>query len=346
VFCPTAINNTYDAGGIRQSQNIDGIETRFLVDPNRSYHQVLEELDDSNTVEVTYVYGDDLLSQNRAGAITTYGYDGLGSTRILTNTSGAVETSYGYQAFGELDYQIGTTENSYLFTGEQYDNNVGFYYLRARFYNPQIGRFSQMDTFAGMQFEPKSLHKYLYTHADPINNIDPSGKFGVSLTGTIQAVGILASLGTSAYAGYEGYEFGSILYRVHAGASLISDANLKSMAGIATSIIPLSWLTKVTHLAKVSKEFVKLGFAVKIYDKKADANKVFHFVAQLFKRGITPKEALDALKTGKKYFDTKTGAVAHVLGENTKGTVKVIVDDNVIKTAYRKAKLGLKFKEL
>ena len=175
-----SMSYTYDAGGIRQSQTTNGTVTNYLVDPNRDYHQVIEELNDLQIVEVIYTYGDDLINQQRAEGDFTYGYDGLGSTRILTDTTGTVQNSYGYQAFGEQDYQIGTVPNSYLFTGEQYDHNVGFYYLRARYYNPQIGRFSQMDTFPGMQFEPKSLHKYLYTHADPINNIDPSGNVSIN----------------------------------------------------------------------------------------------------------------------------------------------------------------------
>ena len=68
------------------------------------------------------------------------------------NKNLAIESPY--EAFGEVDYQLGTVENKYLFTGEQYDNNVGFYYLRARFYNPENGRFSQMEMFPGMMHAP------------------------------------------------------------------------------------------------------------------------------------------------------------------------------------------------
>jgi len=121
----------------------------------------------------------------------------LGSTRILTDSIGTVQNSYGYQAFGELDYQFGTLENSYLFTGEQYDNNVGFYYLRARFYNPQIGRFQNMDVFPGMQFEPVTLHKYMYGNGSPANFVDPSGYFSLIEQGMAQRIAII--LATTAY---------------------------------------------------------------------------------------------------------------------------------------------------
>jgi RHS repeat-associated protein len=188
----STIINTYDAGGIRQAQTVDGVTTFYLVDQNRAYAQVLEEQNDLFIPQITYVYGDDLISQTQGGIAHTFGYDGLGSTRILTDTSGVVQNNYAYQAFGEIDYQLGTVPNNYLFTGEQYDNNVGFYYLRARFYNPSNGRFTQMDTFQGMVYEPKSLHKYLYTHSDPINNIDPSGN--ITLQGLLTGLRVAGKL--------------------------------------------------------------------------------------------------------------------------------------------------------
>ncbi len=124
---------TYNADGIRTSQTIDGVETEFVVDSNRDYAQVLEEIVDDTSV-VKYSYGHDLLSQERSGNTSFYHYDGLGSTRGLSDASGVLTDSYNYEAFGELLNQTGSTENTYLFTGEQYDPNLGSYYLRARYY--------------------------------------------------------------------------------------------------------------------------------------------------------------------------------------------------------------------
>jgi len=202
ITLTSTIINTYDAGGIRQAQTVDGITTNYLVDQNRSYAQVLEEQNNLFIPQITYVYGDDLISQTQGGATHTFGYDGLGSTRILTDVAGTVQNVYGYEAFGEVDYQLGTVPNNYLFTGEQYDNNVGFYYLRARFYNPSNGRFVNMDTFAGMQFEPITLHKYLYANGNPSNIIDPSGNFGIGgLMAGIAGAATLALSGVSIYSG-------------------------------------------------------------------------------------------------------------------------------------------------
>jgi RHS repeat-associated protein len=62
-----------------------------------------------------------------------------------------------------------------LYSGEQFDSKIGQQYLRQRYYDPAIGRFNRLDLFFGNLDDPQSLHKYLYTHADPINGIDPTG---------------------------------------------------------------------------------------------------------------------------------------------------------------------------
>lgn len=111
-----------------------------------------------------------------------YYYDGQLSTRQLSDVSGQVTDTYTYDAFGLLLNGSGSTENNYLYTGEQYDPNCGFYYLRARYYNASVGRFLTMDTFPGMQFEPASLHKYLYCEGGPVGRWDPSGVFHMSTT--------------------------------------------------------------------------------------------------------------------------------------------------------------------
>jgi len=78
-----------------------------------------------------------------------------------------------------------------LYAGEQYDSSASMYYNRSRWYNPATGTFNRMDPFAGNNRDPQSLHKYLYTHCNPINGIDPSGKSlitNVTVTMAITAI--------------------------------------------------------------------------------------------------------------------------------------------------------------
>jgi RHS repeat-associated protein len=189
---------SYDAENIRKSVSVDGIVTKHLVDKNRDYAQVIEERDALDNLQVAYTYGDDLISQERGGSVSYYHYDGLGSTRALTDGSETTTDSYTYEAFGSLLRSTGTTTNSYLYTGEQFDPNLGFYYLRARYQNPENGRFVTTDPFVGFQYDPVTLHKYLYANAEPINNIDPSGEMTIASAMTsISISSILSSLAIS-----------------------------------------------------------------------------------------------------------------------------------------------------
>ena len=170
------VEYAYDARGNRVKKSIDGLAvTTYLVDENRDYAQVLEERDGDGNLLVRYVYGHDLISQTRDGVTSFYHYDGLGSTRALTSSAGIVTDEYTYDAFGNLLDKSGVTLNTHLYTGEFFDSHLGFYYLRARYMNPAIGRFVTMDSFAGWNRDPYSLHKYLYAHANPVNMVDPSG---------------------------------------------------------------------------------------------------------------------------------------------------------------------------
>jgi RHS repeat-associated protein len=143
-----------------------------------------------------YLYGDDLIKQTKAANDSYYLYDGLGSTRALSDSTGTITDTYNYESFGTVLNQTGTTPNDYLFTGEQYDSGLDNYYLRARYYDQNIGRFTQQDTWMGNNSDPITLHKYLYANADPVNNIDPSGN--VTIGSLMTAVSNVARLAKTA----------------------------------------------------------------------------------------------------------------------------------------------------
>ncbi|NER00859.1 MAG: RHS repeat-associated core domain-containing protein, partial [Cyanothece sp. SIO2G6] len=109
-----------------------------------------------------------------------YQVDGLGSTRALADEKGNVTDTYDYEAFGELIDSTGESENSYRFTGEQFDEDLGDYYLRDRFYDQGSGRFLRRDVYEGRFREPLTLNKYIYGHNNPVNLIDPSGLFSIT----------------------------------------------------------------------------------------------------------------------------------------------------------------------
>jgi RHS repeat-associated protein len=124
----------------------------------------------------------ELIEQDRINSTTVHQttsynvYDGHGSVRALTDTTGAVTDTYDYDAFGNLIHSTGTTPNVYLYSGEQFDPDLHLYYNRARYLNVTTGRFWTMDTQEGNGEDPLSLHKYSYVEGDPVDAIDPTGR--------------------------------------------------------------------------------------------------------------------------------------------------------------------------
>ena len=168
----------YDANGNRaRAVDAGGAITNYVVDATSRTPQVLVETDGNRQVVASYTYGLELISQRRQGVDSFYLHDALGSTRALTNASGAVTDSYSYDAFGQLTSSSGTTVNSFLYTGEQNDVASGLYYLRARYYNPSAGRFISMDPYRGTLNAPATQHRYAYTQNNPVNATDPTGLY-------------------------------------------------------------------------------------------------------------------------------------------------------------------------
>ena len=215
-----AIAIVYDGDGNRVSKNSNGVVTKYLVDTNNltGFAQVFEELDGGNSVGRIYVYGEHLISQSQiVNAVWTqsfYGYDGQGSVRFLTDATGAVTDRYDYDAFGILLSRLGATPNNFLYIGEQADNDLGLYYLRARYMNQMTGRFLTPDTFEGMNSDPISLHKYLYAYINPINKLDRSGH---DLTEYLTTTNIIAGL--TVIGGIAGYAITGTVKGAIAGAT-------------------------------------------------------------------------------------------------------------------------------
>jgi RHS repeat-associated protein len=111
-----------------------------------------------------------------------YVYDGHGSVRALTDQSGTVTDTYDYDAYGNLLGKTGTTENDYLYVGEQYNASTGLYYLRARYMDPSTGTFISMDSYSGSNSDSITLHKYLYANANPVVYSDPTGNYSLAAT--------------------------------------------------------------------------------------------------------------------------------------------------------------------
>jgi RHS repeat-associated protein len=199
----------YDGDGNRVAKTVAGVMTRYLVDTLNptGYAQVIAEEFANTANSAAYVYGLERISKAYYSDQFTgprgfryYVYDGHGSARALTDTSGNVTDTYDYDAFGNLVHStftsvppLGSTvapsPNNYLYSGEQFDPDLNLYYNRARYLNVSTGRFWSMDTFEGDAESPLSLHKYLYCFGDSVNCLDPSGYEGDSASAAAYSAG-------------------------------------------------------------------------------------------------------------------------------------------------------------
>jgi RHS repeat-associated protein len=176
----TSFNNgsvkmVYDGDGNRVKKISGGVTTQYLVDELNptGLPQVMDEVVKSGVAQRTYLYGLRRISQTQVASGTTsyYGYDAHGDVRSLMNNGGVVTDTYDYDAFGNVVGSTGTTPNVYRYQGEALDSETGLYYLRARYYDPTVGRFLNVDPMAD-----QGEHPYEYADADPVDGHDPTGE--------------------------------------------------------------------------------------------------------------------------------------------------------------------------
>jgi RHS repeat-associated protein len=162
----------YDGLGNRVSKRVNTTETRYIIDPLGS--MVLAETDDSGTITAYYVYGLGLISKITPTDQTYfYHYDGLGSTIAITDSSGNIMNKYAYDAYGKVVSQVEDplVPNPFKYVGKYgvMDDGNGLLYMRARYYDPEAGRFINKDPIEG------DLNLYTYVGNNPINHRDPTG---------------------------------------------------------------------------------------------------------------------------------------------------------------------------
>ncbi|MFN0138457.1 MAG: RHS repeat domain-containing protein [Pyrinomonadaceae bacterium] len=161
----------YDALGRRVTRNLGG--GREVTKFTYGGEDVL--VDDNFVTQTKYLNGTGIDNKIRSTTGSTTSYflaDHLGSTNGLANSSGALTASNGYDSFGNPTNAAFSSR--YQFTGREFDNFSGLQYSRARFYDPNLGRFISEDPIG---FEGGDVNLYGYVSNNPLNYYDPSGLF-------------------------------------------------------------------------------------------------------------------------------------------------------------------------
>jgi RHS repeat-associated protein len=97
----------------------------------------------------------------------------------MVDRNGNVVNNYSYDEWGNITASSETVSNPFKYAGEVYDSETGLYYLRARYYDPTVGRFLNEDTVEGQIDNPLTLNLYTYCQNNPILYKDPTGNMSV-----------------------------------------------------------------------------------------------------------------------------------------------------------------------
>ena len=155
------------------------------------------DFDQDGHVLTQYLFGnriDEILARFRPVEGTTwYLTDKLGTVRDLVDGDGNVINHIDYDSFGHVLGQANSAAGDrFLFTGREFDAEIGLYYYRARYYDPNLGRFLSQDP---LEFDAADTNFYRYVHNDPLNRTDPTGLLTATekgiLVATVLAVGTI-----------------------------------------------------------------------------------------------------------------------------------------------------------
>jgi RHS repeat-associated protein len=180
------VDYRYNGDGLLYERTENGVKTRFYYDGD----QMIAEATIENglpKLKARYIRGnnDTLIarvtenaSEKQAyGGVAYYHHNNHGDVVSLTDSNGRTLNKYQYDVWGN-PISTGTTdlaENPFRYSGEYWDTTTNLQYLRARWYDPSMGRFISEDTYEGELKNPLSLNLYTYVENNPLSYIDPSG---------------------------------------------------------------------------------------------------------------------------------------------------------------------------
>jgi len=263
----TTFNFSYDGLGNRIGKAGGGTTRQYVNSTVDKNSKVLIDKNVTASTNTYYLYGDSLVSQGGAAPTSRQYFltDAMGNVRYVTDSAGAQVQSYNYDPYGN-EVTPSTTSN-YAFQGYEKDRETNLTYLRARYYDPTIGRFISKDPVPGVMNVPESQNGYSYAHNDPINLTDPSGEIvdtiwdlgNVAYDLATCSYGDLAVDGAAAFIPFLPAGSSKLVRGGAAAADAANSANFAKKVGLgADSLVVMNRSMKVTdYISKYRKGSVR-----------------------------------------------------------------------------------------
>ena len=336
----TNISYTYDMAGVRSSKTVGSTKYDFTTLSGL----VTRQTGGGKTIDFVYDENNQPLAMKYNNTLYYYVLNAQGDVVRIVNSSRSVVASYTYDPWGKIISSSGTLAdiNPLRYRGYYYDTETGFYYLQSRYYDPEIGRFINADSYASTDATGLlSTNMFAYCENDPVNKSDPTGEVapiliamaggalvGIAeqfMTDVIYAMvtgqpldACFSSVGT-----YVSSAVGGAMSVLPGGGVMRAFSELVLTTTIQTSIDAALAPQKYEETTPYSEaiENVFTTGASKWGDKTASnvADKMFKSAAKQGKVGSkVTKAAAGALKSIKKYFGNVISIVMRVINERTK----------------------------
>ena len=336
----TNISYTYDMAGVRSSKTVGSTKYDFTTLSGL----VTRQTGGGKTIDFVYDENNQPLAMKYNNTLYYYVLNAQGDVVRIVNSSRSVVASYTYDPWGKIISSSGTLAdiNPLRYRGYYYDTETGFYYLQSRYYDPEIGRFINADSYASTDATGLlSTNMFAYCENDPVNKSDPTGEVApilVAMAGGAM-VGLAEQFMTdviyamvtgqpldacfSSVGTYVSSAVGGAMSVLPGGGVMRAFSELVLTTTIQTSIDAALAPQKYEETTPYSEaiENVFTTGASKWGDKTASnvADKMFKSAAKQGKVGSkVTKAAAGALKSIKKYFGNVISIVMRVINERTK----------------------------
>ena len=171
----TNISYAYDMAGVRSSKTVGSTTYKFTTLSGL----VTRQTGGGKTIDFVYDENNQPLAMKYNNTLYYYVLNAQGDVVRIVNSSRSVVASYTYDPWGKIISSSGTLAdiNPLRYRGYYYDSETGFYYLQSRYYDPEIGRFINADSYASTDATGLlSTNMFAYCENNPVMRVDPTGE--------------------------------------------------------------------------------------------------------------------------------------------------------------------------